>query len=117
MRFSTWTSSSAAHRHPWRLCCANEGGQLGEGSDLAIRSTREAFSALAVPVAPDDPHPESGGSISVPRIRRQKGDGRRRDAEPLYREPIDLGMGLVDADLFDRQNDIKQLTQLGAFDD
>src|SRR6516162_117119 len=82
---------------PLSELCANQRRQFCERRDLAIRLSRQALRALAVAVAPHDPHAEGRSGIGVPRIGRLERDRAGWYREAMDDELIDTGVRLVNA--------------------
>src|SRR3546814_9005618 len=82
-----------------------------------MNDSREvARQALMLPVEavdPGDPEAEVRRSLRVPAVAGEEADTLGTDTQPLDRKPVDAGVGLVDADILDRQHGVEAVLQSG----
>src|SRR3546814_4677746 len=64
-------------------------------------------------VDPGDPEAEVRRSLRVPAVAGEEADALGTDTQPLDRKPVDAGVGLVDADILDRQHGVEAVLQSG----
>src|SRR5579871_560065 len=94
LRFIQWSSRSSAEQRR----------QFGERPDLVVGAARQAIAALAVAVAPDDPHAEVRRPVRVPSVGGLKRDRAARKIKRVERVLIDVWMRLESADRVGRQD-------------
>ena len=90
--------------------------QFGQRPDLEVGAARQALAALAVAIAPDDPHAEIGRPMRVPGVGGLERNRARREMERIERVLIDVGVGLEGADGVDREDGVEHRLEPGALD-